>query len=165
MSQPFIGEIRLFGGNFAPRGFAFCNGALMAISQNTALFNLIGTTYGGDGQTTFAVPDLQGRIPVHQGSGFTLGQESGSESVTLATNQLPIHSHLIPANSNPGTVTTPGGNVVAGTTMNPYTTAATDTSFGTQMIGNSGSSQPHDNLMPFLCISFVIALEGIFPTQ
>src|SRR5215467_4780439 len=111
MSSPFIGEIRMFGGNFAPVGWAFCNGALIPISENDALFNLIGTTYGGDGQETFALPDLQSRVPMHVGPGFALGQSGGSESVTLTTSQIPAHSHVPQANTNPGTSNTPQNSV------------------------------------------------------
>src|SRR5258708_31746699 len=113
MSSPFIGEIRMFGGNFAPAGWAFCNGALIPISENDALFNLIGTTYGGDGQSTFALPNLQSRVPVHVGPGFALGQSGGEETVTLTTNQIPAHSHVPQCNSNPGTQPTPGAGVWA----------------------------------------------------
>ncbi|MEP6900143.1 MAG: tail fiber protein [Actinomycetota bacterium] len=165
MAQPFIGEIKMFAGNFAPRGYAFCAGQAQAIDQNTALYTLIGTTYGGDGVNTFNLPDLRGRIPVHQGGGFVIGQLAGVESVTLVSNQLPVHGHVLSSNSNTGTATAPTGNVVAGSTLTPYVQTAPDTVMGIQMIGNSGSSQPHDNLMPYQCINFVIALEGVFPSQ
>ncbi len=165
MSDPFIGEIRMFGGNFAPLDWAFCNGAVQAISQNDALFALIGTIYGGDGQTTFNLPDLQGRLPLSQGSGFTIGQAAGSETVTLNTNQLPAHVHGLPCNSANGTTANPTNGVVAGVATNPYLTGATDNTMGGQMIGAAGGSQPHDNLMPYLCVTFIICLFGIFPSR
>ena len=168
MSEPFLGEIRIFGFNFAPRGWAFCNGQLLSISQNTALFSLLGTTYGGNGQTTFALPNLQSRAPVHFGQGaglssYTLGQAAGEESVTLTSNQLAAHSHAVnatngasdsnrPANRFPAS----GGAYAAagdGTTMNPGVGAA------------AGGSQPHSNLPPYLALNFCIALVGIFPSR
>jgi microcystin-dependent protein len=171
MSQPFIGEIRMFGGNFAPRGFAFCNGQILAISQNDALFALIGTTYGGDGQTTFALPNMTGRLPIHVGqlsggSNYVLGQLAGTETVTVTTNQLPSHSHGFPANSNAASAVSPSSGVAASTNLGPYAqNAAVNTAMGAQMIGATSGNQPHDNVMPFLCISFIIALEGIFPSR
>ena len=171
MSQPYIGEIRLFGGNFAPRGYAFCNGQLLPIAQYDALFALIGTTYGGDGQTTFALPNLQGRLPVHFGSGaglspYTLGQAGGAETVTLVTTQLPQHGHPPLAQSNPGGGSPSGGVwAAAGTAI--YDTSGTppDAPMRTDLVGTFGGSQPHDNIQPFLCINFIIALEGVFPSQ
>lgn len=166
MADPFIGEIKMFGGNFAPVSYAFCNGGLIAISQNDALFALIGTTYGGDGQTTFALPNLQGRLPVHQGGGFTLGQSSGTETVTLTTQQLPSHNHPMTASSNNAGMGNPSGNVpAANSTANIYSPTAPTASLGGASIAPNGGSQPHNNVMPFLCVSFIIALEGIFPTQ
>jgi len=123
MSSPFIGEIRMFGGNFAPVGWAFCNGALMAIDQNDALFNLIGTTYGGDGQTTFALPDLQSRVPVHVGPGFALGQSAGVETVTLTGSQIPAHSHVPQANAGVGSQSSPASGVWAQSTLNQFSSA------------------------------------------
>lgn len=166
MSTPYIGEIRMFGGNFAPVGWAFCNGALLPISGNEALFNLIGTTYGGDGQSTFALPDLRGRIPMHQTSGFTLGQSSGTETVTLTTAQIPAHSHTMVASSAAATQTTPAGNLLAQTSNGQlYLADAPNVGLNPQMLGITGSNQPHDNMGPYLCVNFIIALEGIFPTQ
>ena len=165
MADTFIGEIKMFGGNFAILGYAFCNGTLLSISQNDALFNLIGTTYGGDGQTTFGLPDLRGRIPVHQGSGFQLGQLSGTETVTLTTAEIASHNHAVAANSNTGSSGNPQGNIVAGSTLTPYNTTAVANQMGGASIGNTGGSQPHDNIMPYQCVNYIIALEGIFPPR
>jgi microcystin-dependent protein len=172
MSSPFIGEIRMFGGNFAPVGWAFCDGALMPIDQNPALFQLIGTTYGGDGQTTFALPNLQSRIPLHVGPGFALGQTGGAEQVTLTTSQIPSHPHVVQANSSPGTSNNPAGNVLAnegGTgsaNVSLYNNAATTfQAISPSTIGNAGGGQPHDNMAPFLAVNFILSLFGIFPTQ
>jgi microcystin-dependent protein len=169
MSSPFIGEIRMFGGNFAPVGWAFCNGAILPIDQNDALFNLIGTTYGGDGQTTFALPDLQSRVPVHVGPGFALGQSGGAESVTLTTSQIPAHSH-VPQCFSAGA----GGNAAVPTT-GVWATSTAGSLYGTanppsismaaSAIGSTGSSQPHDNMVPFLVINFILSLFGVFPSQ
>ncbi len=168
MASPFIGEIRLFGGNFAPRAWAFCDGALMSIAQNSALFNLIGTTYGGDGVNTFALPDLRGRIPVHQGTGadgisYPLGQMAGVESVTLTVNQMPTHSH-VPIGAANGGQTTPIGNTYGGG-QDLFSTAAPSVQLLPTTVANAGGSQPHSNLMPSLCVTYIIALEGIFPSQ
>ncbi len=170
MSGPFIGEIRLFAGNFAPAGWAFCDGSLLAISENDALFNLIGTTYGGDGQTTFALPDLRSRVPVHQGQGsglsnYQLGQSSGVETVTLTVNQIPGHNHTPQANSGPGTQQGPGNGVWATpSTGTIYSDVAPSLSMNAAAVGATGGSQPHDNIMPFLAINFIISLFGVFPT-
>ncbi|SRR5258708_2951812 len=166
MSSPFIGEIRMFGGNFAPAGWAFCNGALIPIAENDALFNLIGTTYGGDGQSTFALPNLQSRVPVHVGPGFALGQSGGVETVTLTTNQIPAHSHVPQCNSNPGTQATPGAGVwAASSSLSANSTTAPSINMDPAAIGSSGGSQPHDNMVPFLAVSFILSLFGIFPSQ
>lgn len=170
MSQPFIGEIRMFAGNFAPVGWAFCNGAIIPIDQNDALFNLIGTTYGGDGQTTFALPNLQSRVPVHVGPGFALGQAAGVETVTLTTSQIPAHSH-VPRCSDSGTappnVAAPTGNVWTTSTLGAFQTSATTPTLAMDpgAIGSSGGSQPHDNMIPFLVINFILSLFGVFPSQ
>lgn len=168
MGQPYVGEIRMFGGNFAPAGWAFCNGAILPISENETLFNLIGTTYGGDGQSTFALPDLQGRLPVHQGSGFSLAETGGVESVILTVNQIPSHSHPMLASVSGAGVATVQNNVLAqptGAGVQIYYPAV-----GTQPLANNtitpiGGSQPHDNFQPYLCISFIISLFGVFPSQ
>ncbi|HYL76332.1 MAG TPA: tail fiber protein [Bryobacteraceae bacterium] len=165
MSSPFIGEIRMFGGNFAPQGWAFCNGALMAIDQNTALFQLIGTTYGGDGQTTFALPDLQSRIPLHVGPGFALGQSGGAETVTLTTSQMPAHSHVPLGNSSVGTQSSPANGVWAQSSLGEFSSAAPSSAMAPTAMGSSGGSQPHDNMMPFLAVNFILSLFGVFPSQ
>jgi microcystin-dependent protein len=166
MSQPFIGEIRMFGGNFAPVGWAFCDGQEMPISENDALFTLIGTTYGGDGQNTFALPNLQSRIPLHVGAGFVLGQQGGEESVTLTTNQIPVHSHTLNADENQGTQLSPTNNILA-QTQNPfmYRAIAPNLPMNANSVLPAGGSQPHDNMLPFLVISFIISLFGVFPSQ
>ena len=168
MSQPFVGEIRMFGGNFAPAGWAFCDGSLLPISENETLFQLIGTTYGGDGQTTFALPDLRGRIPVHVGPGFTLGEQGGAETVTLTVQQLPVHSHAANAVSgSANSSASPGNNTTWGgvTSGNPYTDQPGDVTMNPGSIGLSGGSQPHDNFMPYLCVNFILSLFGVFPSQ
>ena len=167
MSSPFIGEIRMFAGNFAPVGWAFCNGALMDISQNNALFNLIGTTYGGDGQTTFALPNLQSRIPVHVGPGFALGQSGGAETVTLTLSQIPAHSHVPQANNAPGTQVGPDNGVWASTSpsLNNYSNVAPSVNMDPAACGSSGGNQPHDNMVPFLVVNFILSLFGVFPSQ
>ena len=165
MASPYIGEIRMFGGNFAPNGWMLCQGQILPISENEALFNLIGTIYGGDGQSTFALPNLQSRIPVHQGAGYVLGQTGGAESVTLTTQQIPSHSHTPQAQSGNG-ASAPGNSVwAAAATQNIYTDAAPSIAMNPQAIGFTGGSQPHDNLMPYLAINFIISLFGIFPSQ
>lgn len=166
MSQPFIGEIRMFAGNFAPVGWAFCNGALIPISENDALFNLIGTTYGGDGQNTFALPNLQSRVPVHVGPGFALGQAAGTESVTLTVSQIPAHSHVPQCTANAGVQPSPESGVwAANTTLSPYVDVAPSTAMDPGALQSSGGSQPHDNMIPFLVINFIISLFGVFPSQ
>lgn len=164
MSSPFVGEIRMFAGNFAPVGWALCNGALMAIDQNETLFNLIGTTYGGDGQQTFALPNLQSRVPVHVGSGFALAQAAGAEAVTLTTSQIPAHSH-VPQAAASGNQASPANGVWAASTSALYTAQAPDSPMNPAAIGSTGGSQPHDNMIPFLVINFIISLFGIFPSQ
>ena len=166
MSSPFIGEIRMFGGNFAPAGWAFCNGALVPIAENDALFNLIGTTYGGDGQNTFALPDLQSRVPIHVGPGFALGQSGGTESVTLTTSQIPAHSHVPQCNSGTGNLLVPTAGVWAQpTTGTDYSDAAPGLIMDPAALQPAGGSQPHDNMVPFLAVNFIISLFGIFPSQ
>ena len=172
MSSPYVGEIRMFGGNFAPAGWAFCNGALIPISENDALFNLIGTTYGGDGQETFGLPDLQGRIPIHVGQGpgitqnYQLGEKAGVESVTLSTQQIPTHNHGWLASNDASNSLIPTSNVVS-TPLNitPYFAGNASVPLNASSLQPVGGSQPHDNMMPFLCVSFIISLFGIFPSQ
>jgi microcystin-dependent protein len=172
MSNPFIGEIRIFAGTFAPLGWAFCQGQSMLIAENDALFNLIGTTYGGDGQTTFNLPDLSSRVPVHQGSGgirtLTLGQAGGAETVTLTTTQIPSHTHGLNGSSATATTSGPGGAVPAtlsGVTTFGYGADAPPTTMAPQSLVGSGGSQPHDNLQPYLVVNFIISLFGIYPSQ
>jgi microcystin-dependent protein len=168
MSNPYIGEIRMFGGNYAPNGWAFCNGALLAIAENDALFALIGTTFGGDGQTTFALPDLRGRAPVHMGQGlsnYVIGQAGGSEQVTLNANQIQAHTHAPLGQTAAGSQTSPAGGVWAASTLNQYSTNAPSQPLNPAVVQTSGGSQPHDNMMPYLAINFIISLFGIFPSQ
>lgn len=165
MAQPYVGELRMFGGNFAPAGWMFCEGQLLPISENETLFQLIGTTYGGDGQSTFGLPDLRGRLPVHQGNGFILAETGGAETVTLTANQIPGHAHSLLASTNVSTVTAPGGNVSAQTgTFDGYQTTPGTAQMAAQSISPTGGSQPHTNFQPYLCVSFIISLFGIFPS-
>ena len=171
MSDPFIGEIRMFAGNFAPRGWAFCDGQLLAVSQNDALFSLLGTIYGGDGRTTFGLPDLRGRIPVHAGTGpglslRRLGEKSGTETVTVTTAQLPAHTH--PLQGTGQFADTPNPAMLApakSTTADVYINEAPSVNLSSSAVTSTGGSQSHTNLMPFLCISFIIALVGIYPSR
>jgi microcystin-dependent protein len=163
VSSPFIGEIRIFAGNFAPAGWAFCNGAMIPIDQNDALFNLIGTTYGGDGLTTFALPDLQSRVPVHVGPGFALGETGGAETVTLTAGQIPAHTHPAAVSSAAATASSPAGNFWATGTSTPYSDQPADSTLAA--IQTTGGSQPHDNMLPFLTVNFIISLFGVFPSQ
>lgn len=166
MAQPYIGEIRMFAGNFAPAGWNFCDGTIFQISDNDALFNLIGTTYGGDGQSTFAVPDLRGRLPIHQGSGFTMGQPGGIENVTLTSQQVPVHTHNLIASTDPATTPNPQNNTVAATaSATPYFNAPPATPLSPQAVSFVGGSQSHSNLQPYLCVDFIISLYGIYPSQ
>jgi len=167
MSNPYVGEIRMFPGNFAPSGWAICDGSILPIAENDVLFNLIGITYGGDGQSTFALPDLRGRAPIHQGNGFVIGQAGGVEAVTLTINQLPVHNHVpqaaIGATGNPAN--SPAGNVWSGWTGGQFTTQAPAVNMNAAAINTDGGSQPHDNMVPFLAINFIISLFGVFPSQ
>jgi microcystin-dependent protein len=172
MSDPYIGEIRMFGGNYAPVGWAFCDGRLLAISQNDALFNLIGTTYGGDGQSTFALPDLRGRLPIHQGQGpgitqnYVIGQLAGIETVTLTTAQIPLHNHTFAASAATATNPSPSGNVVATSpTIEMYVLDVAGPQLVATAVQGTGNNVPHDNMMPYLTISYIISLQGIYPSQ
>lgn len=170
MGSPYVGEIRMFGGNFAPAGWMFCAGQLLPISEYETLFNLIGTTYGGDGQSTFALPDLQGRVPIHQGTNlgttYIIGESGGSESVTITAQQVPIHNHAVFASTNTATSTTAAGNVTASTNqLKIYTEGGPSKTFAPTAVSPIGGSQPHDNMQPYLCLSFIISLFGVFPSQ
>ena len=166
MAQPYVGEIRMFAGNFAPAGWMFCEGQLQPISEFETLFNLIGTTYGGDGQSTFALPDLRGRIPLHQGNGFTLAETGGSEEITLTVNQIPAHSHPLLATLNIGGGSAPANNVLAqSSTVKVYSTVNPSVVMGASSITSTGGSQPHTNFQPYLCVDFISSLFGIFPSQ
>jgi microcystin-dependent protein len=176
MAEPYIGQITLFGGNFAPRGWAFCNGQLVSIAQYPALFSLLGTTYGGNGQTTFALPDLRGRVPMHPGSGpgltpKNLGQQGGTETVTLDITQIPAHSHQLNTSTANGSSANPTNNFIAVThdpnTLNNLNSFAptANSALGPTAVQQSGGSQPHDNVQPFTCINYIIALEGVFPPR
>jgi len=173
MSEPFIGEIRMFAGNFAPRGWAFCDGQLLAVSQHDALFSLLGTIYGGDGLNTFGLPDMRGRIPIHAGTGpglstRVLGAKNGAEKVTLTVAQIPSHTHALRASQNPGTESRPLGNVLAESPNDIYVANPPTLSLAAMAansLSNVGGSHSHSNLMPFLCIHFIIALVGIYPSR
>jgi len=170
MAQPYVGEIRMFAGNFAPAGWMFCEGQLLPISENETLFNLIGTTYGGDGQETFALPNLQSRVPIHMGKGkdgvtYVLAEQAGTESVTLTTQQIPSHTHAFLGSTTAATLTSPKDSVVATSAQVDYLTIATaSVAMNSNAITPAGGSQPHENCQPFLCINFIISLFGIFPS-
>ena len=166
MAQPYVGEIRMFAGNFAPAGWMFCEGQLLPISENETLFNLIGTTYGGDGQSTFALPDLRGRIPIHQGNGFILAETGGAEEITLTVPQIPVHSHALLCSTSNATGTAPASQVLAAgseVTVTPYGLDAPLSNLSPQTLSPVGGSQPHTNFQPYLCINFIISLFGIYP--
>jgi microcystin-dependent protein len=165
MAQPYVGEIRIFAGNFAPAGWMFCEGQLLPISEYDTLFNLIGTSYGGDGQNTFALPDLRGRIPVHQGSGFVLAQSAGVEEVTLTVSQIPAHSHPFLANNGAPTGSSPSTTVPADPVAKIYNSGTSPTPMNPGAVTSTGGSQPHTNFQPYLCLDFIISLFGIFPSQ
>ena len=165
MAQPYVGEIRMFAGNFAPAGWMFCEGQLLPISENETLFNLIGTTYGGDGESTFALPDLRGRLPLHQGNGFILAETGGAEEITLTVPQIPAHSHPFLASGDSTNTLNPGGGLLgAPLTATPFFAATPNLPLAPQAISSIGGSQPHTNFQPYLCINFIISLFGIFPS-
>jgi microcystin-dependent protein len=165
MAEPFLSEIRIFSFNFPPRGWAFCNGQFLPINQNQALFALLGTTYGGNGQTTFALPNLQGRASLHEGNGHTLGEAAGSTSVTVNIQQLPTHTHAMMGSGTTGDVPVPSNTVLAETPANIYGDPVNLTTLNPVNVSSVGGSQPHNNMMPYLVLNFCIALQGIFPSQ
>lgn len=173
MSEPYLGEIRMFGGNYAPRGWALCDGGTLAVSQYDALFSLLGTTYGGDGRTTFALPDLRGRLPIHMGSGpgltsRNLGHKGGAETVTVAVNQLPSHTHGWRASKSSATETNPLNNVTASDLANDiYSNDTSPTALmnAATITTHTGGGQAHTNVMPYLCVNFIIALTGLYPSR
>lgn len=165
MAQPYVGEIRMFAGNFAPAGWMFCEGQLLPISENEILFQLLGTTYGGDGQSTFALPDLRGRLPLHQGNGFILAETGGAEEITLTVNQIPVHSHPFLVSLNGGTSPNASTNMIAQSPSSKLFVQDVPTvNFSALMMGPVGGSQPHTNFQPYLCIDFIISLFGLFPS-
>lgn len=170
MADPYVGEIRIFAGNYAPNGWLFCQGQLLSIAVNTTLFQLIGTTYGGDGQSTFALPDLRGRLPIHQGQGpglqtYILGQTGGAEQVTLTTQQIPTHTHPLVATNAVGSAASPQGGVLAASgSSNVYRPAPSAVALSSQTVAPTGGSQPHTNFQPYLCVNFIISLFGLFPS-
>jgi microcystin-dependent protein len=169
--DPFVAEIRIFPFNFAPRGWAWCNGQLMPISQNTALFSLLGTTYGGDGKSTFALPDLQGRAPMHPGQGpglslHDLGEVGGTESVTLLESEMPLHNHMVGIAPEPGEVTSPSGNSIAVSQEgNVFVAGTANKQMSASILPPAGGNMPHNNMQPFLTVYFCIALQGIYPPR
>ena len=171
MGTPFLSEIRIFSFNFAPKGWAMCNGQFLPINQNQALFSLLGTTYGGNGQTTFALPDLRSRTPFHVGGGFTQGQVAGTEFVTISQSTMPAHTHALTGNNavvgaaNNSTAATPTGNFFANQGKNVFATGQPNAAMAPGTVSNVGGSQPHTNFQPYLCIDFIISLFGIFPSQ
>ena len=165
MSTPFLGEIKLISWNFPPKGWAFCNGQFLPINQNQALFSILGTTYGGNGQTTFALPDLQNRVPMHTGDGHFLGEKAGEEAHTLTQSELPTHNHLPSCTDVVGTAATPSNNVWAGNSGSPYSDQAINAAMNAGNVAPAGGSQPHNNLSPYLTINFIIALQGLFPSR
>ncbi|HYP14049.1 MAG TPA: tail fiber protein [Bryobacteraceae bacterium] len=171
--EPFIGQIMMFGGNFAPRGWALCNGQTLSIAQNTALYSILGITYGGNGQTTFALPDLRGRVPMSSGQGpglspRTLGETAGEETVTLLNSQMPAHNHMLSCDNNPSNQTEPSGNLFGAESASAtqvYSSGPANALMNVAALSASGGSQPHDNMPPYQCVNFIIALEGIFPSR
>lgn len=166
MAQPYVGEIRMFAGNFAPAGWMFCEGQLLPISENETLFQLIGTTYGGDGQSTFGLPDLRGRLPIHQGNGFILAETGGAEEITLTVSQIPSHTHPLLATGDLAVAANPSGAYLASTVTGQkiYTSSNPTLAMAPTLGTPTGGSQPHTNFQPYLCINFIISLFGIFPS-
>ncbi len=167
MSDPFIGEIRMFGGNFAPVGWMFCDGQILNISEYDALYSLIGTTYGGDGRSTFALPDLRGRLPIHQSPSYPLGSAAGAETATLTIEQLPAHTHALFGSNAEAETASPQNGLFATSADTPFYApfnSAKVAALNPQTVGQSGGGEPHDNMMPFQCLSFIIAVEGLYPS-
>ena len=164
MGQPYVGEIRIFAGNFAPAGWMFCEGQLLPISENETMFQLIGTTYGGDGQSTFALPDLRGRLPIHHGNGFILAETGGAEEITLTVQQIPVHTHPLLASSLAAAGRAPAGRLPADAAGDVYTPDPPQVNLSPQAVSPVGGSQPHTNFQPYLCVDFIISLFGIFPS-
>jgi len=164
LAQPYVGEIRMFAGNFAPAGWMFCEGQLLPISEYEILFQLIGTTYGGDGQSTFALPDLRGRIPIHQGNSFILAETGGAEEITLTVGQIPAHSHPMLASADPSSARAASGNVLGRGAAEAYASEFGAQVLSAQSVSSVGGSQPHTNFQPYLCVDFIISLFGIFPS-
>ncbi|MET0621491.1 MAG: tail fiber protein [Pyrinomonadaceae bacterium] len=166
MSEPFLGEIKIISWNYAPKGWALCNGQFLPINQNQALFSLLGTMYGGNGQTTFALPDFRGKIPMHVGAGFTQGQTAGQYAHTVTQSEMPAHLHFMDVTNNAGTSPNPGsGFILAKSVANSYNNATSLITMNAASVGNVGGSQPHENKQPYLVLNFAIALQGIFPSQ
>jgi microcystin-dependent protein len=165
MAQPFVGEIRIFAGNFAPAGWMFCEGQQLPISENETLFQLVGTTYGGDGQENFNLPDLRGRLPMHQGNGVILAEQGGAEEITLTVSQTPAHAHPLLATTAVGTAASPQNSLLAASgSSNVYRAGPSAAALSNQTVGPVGGSQPHTNFQPYLCVDFIISLFGIFPS-
>jgi microcystin-dependent protein len=167
MAEPFLGEIRIFGFDFPPKGWAYCDGAFLPINQNQALFSLLGVTFGGNGQTTFQLPDFRGRVPIHAGDGFTLGNSGGAEAHTLSIAELPMHTHFVSAQNVTATTPDPTNALLAASSSavgSVYGTATQLVAMGSSAVTNTGGSQPHQNMQPYLALNFCIALQGLFPT-
>jgi microcystin-dependent protein len=165
MSEPFLGQIVMVSFSFAPKGYAMCNGQVLPITQNTALFSLLGTSFGGNGTSTFALPNLQGTTPLHRGTGFSFGQVGGEANHTLIQSEMPSHTHQLQGDAAVATTTAAAGHVWASNTASPYSTLGANTTLNPSAIGIAGGSLPHDNFQPYLVINFVIALQGIFPSR
>lgn len=165
MGEPFLGEIKIISWNYAPKGWAFCSGQFLPINQNQALFSILGTTYGGNGQTTFALPDFRGRVPIYQGQGFVLGQKGGQETHTLIQSEMPQHNHVLQANSAAGNASAPNNNFLANISTKAYGGFTNLTTLSPSTVTNAGGSQAHENRQPYLVLNFIIALQGIFPSR
>lgn len=165
MSEPFLAEVRMVGFNFAPRGWAFCDGQILPINQNQSLYSLLGTTYGGDGRTSFALPDLRGRTPIHVGQGHREGQKSGEETHTLSASEMPRHTHVLHGSSSEGDAPVPSGHVLARTPPMIYRSPANLTPLASGTVTNVGGGQAHENMQPYLAVNFCIALQGLFPSR